>query len=111
MAKGFGGVPGNMQALVRQAQQMQEKLKKAQEGTKTIEIEGSAGGGEVKIIASGENKLVSVTISKELVASGDVNMIQDLIVLAANDALSKVQEQVQGELGKITGGLNIPGMF
>lgn len=109
MAKGFGGLPGNMQALMKQAQNMQQQLLKAQEESEGITAEGSAGGGMVKVVANGKNELVTVTVDPE-VMSDDVEMLQDLFLAAANEALRKVQEQVKSEMGKLTGGLNIPGL-
>lgn len=108
--KGFNGVPGNMQALVRQAQQMQEQLKKKQEETKKYSAEGSAGGGAVTAVASGESRIIELKITDKEILN-DTEMLQDLIMAAVNDALTKVQEKVQGEIGKVTGGVNIPGLF
>lgn len=111
MSKGFSGIPGNMQGLIKQAQKMQEQLKEAQEEAAGMTAEGSAGGGMVKIVANGKNELVSVIVEKEAVNPDDVEMLQDMILAAANKALSDVQERVKKELSKITGNLNIPGLF
>ena len=110
MAKGFGGMPGNMQQLMKQAQKMQDDLKKAQEKAKEIEAEAASGGGMVKAVANGDNQIVSLAIEKEVVDPSDIEMLQDLIVAAVNEALTKVNDSVQGELQKITGSMNIPGM-
>ncbi len=110
MAKGFGGMPGNMQALMKQAQEMQKQLLKAQENAETITDEGSSGGGMVRVVASGKNQLVSIEIEKDVVNPEDLEMLQDLILAASNEALRKVQEKVRSEVGKVTGGLNIPGL-
>lgn len=111
MSKGFNGMPGNMQAIMQQAKKMQEQLKQAQAEAKELSATGSAGGGMVEVVANGENQIVSVLIKKEIVNPEDVEMLQDLIVLACNNALSQVQDAVQEKLTSITGGLNIPGMF
>lgn len=111
MGRGFGGVPGNMQAMLRQAQKMQQDLQKAQESAKLITAEGSAGGGMVKAVVNGDNHIVSFMIDKQVVDPNDVEMLQDLIKAAANEALTKVQTAVQEELGKVTGGINIPGLM
>ena len=107
---GFNGVPGNMQALVRQAQQMQEKLKKKQEEAKAFTAEISAGGGAITVVVNGESKIVSIKFNNPEILN-DAEMLQDLIMVAVNEALTKVQEQVQTEIGKVTGGINIPGLF
>lgn len=111
MAKGFGGIPGNMQAMLKQAQKMQQELQQAQEEAKSITAEGSAGGGMVKVVANGDNQIVSITIEKEVVDPEDIDMLQDLVVAACNEALKRVQDSVQAEIAKITGGMNIPGMM
>lgn len=109
--KGFGGMPGNMQALMKQAQKMQEDLKRVQEETEKLTVEATAGGGMVKAVVSGNNQVVSLQIEKEVVNPEDVEMLQDLILTAINSGLQKAQEQTKSELAKITGGIGIPGMF
>ena len=111
MAKGFPGVPGNMQALMKQAQKMQQDLMKAQQEAEAFSCEGSAGGGAVKITANGKQEVTAVLISKEVVNADDVEMLQDLVKAAMNDALAKVKDHTKGALGSVTGGLNIPGLF
>lgn len=111
MSKGFKGMPGNMQAIMQQAKKMQEQLQKAQENSKFIEEEFSAGGGMVKVKVNGENKVLAITINPEAVNPKEVELLQDLLLAAINGALSSAQEKVQQELSKVTGGLNIPGMM
>lgn len=111
MSKGFGFPGGNMQALVKQAQKMQENLQKVQGAVAEYTAEGSAGGGMVKAVARGDNRLLNLTIDQEILSGGDGDMLQDLVVAAVNDALEKVQESVNKEMAKVTGGLNIPGLF
>ena len=111
MAKGFGGMPGNMQGLMQQAKKMQEQLQKLQEDSHTITAEGSAGGGMVKAVVNGKQELMSIAIDPQVVNPTDVEMLQDLVVAAVNDASRKAGEQVKEKMGGITGGLNIPGLF
>jgi DNA-binding YbaB/EbfC family protein len=104
MTKGFGN-------LVRQAQQLQAKMLKVQEEMATRTAEASAGGGMVTAVANGRQELVSIKVEKEVVNPEDVEMLQDLIVAAANAALKKAQEMVSEEMKKLTGGMNIPGLL
>ncbi len=108
--KGFGGMPGNLQGLMKQAQKMQQDLQRVQDEADKITGEGNAGGGMVKIVANGKNQIVSVVLDKKVVNPEDVEILQDLILAAANDALSKIQETLKKEMAKVTGGLPIPGM-
>jgi hypothetical protein len=107
-----GGM-GNMGDMMRKAQKMQEELVKMQEKIKTMEVEASSGGGAVVVKASGAKQVLSIKIEKELASSGDVEMLQDLVTAAVNEALSKAQEMADSESKKIAGnmGLNLPGMF
>lgn len=113
MAKGFkgGGMPGNMGALLQQAQQMQKNLEKAQEKAKTMTAEATVGGGMVTVVAKGNNEIESITISPDVIDPEDPEILQDLILSGVNESLRKVQAEVQGELGKATGGMNIPNLF
>ncbi len=99
---------GNM---MKQAQKLQSKMLKMQEELAGKTVETSAGGGMISVVANGRQQLVSITIDKEVVDPEDVEMLQDLILAAVNDALNKAQEMVAGEMGKLTGGFNIPGML
>jgi len=99
-----------MKNMMKQAQQLQKKMLKAQEELATKTIEASAGGGMVKVVANGSQKIESIVLEKEVVDPEDVEMLQDLILAAVNDALNKSQEMVSAEMGKLTGGLNIPGL-
>jgi len=106
--KGFGG--GGMQALMRQANQMQARMKKAQEELATREFEGSSGGGAVKVVAFGSNLIKSIDIQPDAMSGGDKDMLQDLILTAVNEALRLAKTTSEQELGKITGGFSLPGM-
>ena len=108
MAK--GGFP-NMQGLMRQAQKMQEKMQKAQEELKSKTVETSVGGGMIKVVFTGGQEMVSIEIDKEAVDPEDVETLQDLVLSAVNAGLKKSQELAQEEMGDITGGMKIPGMF
>lgn len=99
---------GNM---MKQAQKLQKKMVKLQEELAEKTVEASAGGGMVKVVANGKQQIESIHIEKEVVDPDDVEMLQDLIVAAVNDALAKSQEMVSSEMAKITGGLSIPGMM
>lgn len=105
------GLPGGMHALMKQANQMQMRMKKVQEELATKEFEGTSGGGAVVVKVNGDNKILAVTINPEVVKAGDVEMLQDLILTATNDAIRIAKETSQKEMDKVTGGLNIPGMF
>ena len=86
-------------------------MKKAQEDLAQKEFTGSAGGGAVNVKVNGENKILSLTIDPEVMKSGDVEMLQDLILAAVNDANKTAKDETAKEMSKITGGMNIPGMF
>ena len=105
--KGMKGI-GKM---MKQAQQLQAKMMKMQAelGEKTVET--TAGGGMIKVVANGKQQIVSLEIEREVVDPEDVEMLQDLVLAAVNDALNKSQEMAQAEMGKLTGGMNIPGLL
>lgn len=100
-----------MQGMLKKVQKMQSEMTKLQEELKEREVEGTAGGGAVKAVVNGNKNLVSLTLSPDAVDPEDVEMLQDLIVTAVNDAMKKVDEMTEKELGKVTGGLKLPGMF
>jgi DNA-binding YbaB/EbfC family protein len=96
--------------LMRQAQKLQEEMQKTQEEAKKKTAEASAGGGMVTVVASGAGEIVSIKIEKDVVNPDDVDMLQYLILAAANEALRRAQEMVSEEMSKLTGGLQLPGM-
>ena len=96
--------------MMKQAQKLQKKMLKAQAELATKTVEASSGGGMVKVIANGSQKIESIVFEKEVVDPEDIEMLQDLVLAAVNDALNKSQEMVSSEMGKLTGGLNIPGL-
>ena len=97
--------------IMKQAQMMQQKMAKLQEEAAQQTAEATAGGGAVTAVVNGKNQVLSLTIKKEAVDPEDVEMLQDLIVAAINEALAKVHTEMAEQMGKITGGLNIPGLF
>jgi DNA-binding YbaB/EbfC family protein len=98
----------NLQQLMKQAQEMQEKLQKQMEA---MVVEATAGGGMVSVKMNGQKQLLSIQIEPEVFSGGDKDMLQDLIVAAVNEGNRKVDEALQGQLGSMTGGLKIPGLF
>ncbi len=101
------GIP-NMGNLLKQAQQFQTKIAKLQEELEDRTVEASAGGGMVTVVVNGRQELLSITIEPEVINSDDKEMLQDLILAAVNDGLSKAKEMVNEEMGKLTKGLNLP---
>jgi len=101
----------DMGNIMKQAQQFQQQLSKVQEELGTKTVTGSAGGGMVTVTFNGRSELVDLAIEPEAVNPDDVQMLQDLIRSAVNDGLVKAKKLGQGELGKLTGGMNIPGLF
>ncbi len=100
-----------MNEMLRQAQIMQKKMAKMQEEIARKEFEASAGGGMVTVKANGEQEILSITIDPTTVDPEDVEMLQDLILAATNEAIKKAKDAVQGEMSQLTGGLKIPGLF
>jgi len=97
--------------LMKQAQKLQSKMLKLQEELADKTVETTAGGGMVKVVANGRQQILSIEIEKEVVDPEDVEMLQDLVLAAVNDALVKSQDMVSAEMGKLTGGMNVPGMM
>ena len=106
--KGFNG---GMAQLMKQANQMQLKMKKVQEELATREFEGTSGGGAVKAKVSGENKVLALTITEDVFKAGDAEMLQDMVIGAVNEALKTAKETSAKEMEKITGGMGVPGLF
>lgn len=102
---------GNMGNLMKQAQAVQEQLARVQEQAASKTVQGTAGGGMVTVTANGAMQIVSVRVDPEVVKSGDTDMLQDLIVAATNDALSKARDMMAEDMKAVTGGLKIPGLF
>lgn len=104
MAKGLGNI-------MKQAQQMQAKIARIQQELEQREIEATAGGGMVTARVNGKQQLLELKIEKDVVDPDDVEMLQDLVLAAVNEAIKQSQEMIKQEMGKATGGMNIPGLF
>jgi DNA-binding YbaB/EbfC family protein len=104
MAKGLGG-------MLKQAQKIQSQLARIQEEMAQKTIEASSGGGMVSVVVNGKQEVISIKIEREVVNPDDIDMLQDLILAAVNEGIRKSQEMVSEEMRKLTGGLNIPGLF
>lgn len=101
----------NMNQMMKQVKKMQQQMEKAQEELKEKTFETSAGGGMVTVTANGHKQILSIDIKEEVVDPEDIEMLQDLVLTAVNDVLKQVDEVVQKDMGKYTGGMNIPGLF
>lgn len=101
----------NMNNLMKQAQQMQAKLAMLQNELAEREVEASAGGGMVKVKVNGKQELLSISINKECVDPNDVATLEELVFTAVNQAMKQSQQMVQQAMSKVTGGMNIPGLF
>ena len=110
---GFPGMMGggNMQQLARQAQKLQQQMAEMQAALDAREFEASAGGGMVSVKVNGKKELLALSIKPEAVDPEDVEMLQDLVMAAVNEALRQADETIEREMGKMTGGLNMPGLF
>ena len=104
MAKGFGNI-------MKQAQKLQAQMAKVQEEMATKTVETSVGGGMVKVVANGKQEIVSIKIEPEVIDRDDPEMLEDMVLSAVNEALKRSQEMLSEEMGKLTGGLNIPGLM
>lgn len=105
-----GGMPGNMANLMKQAQRMQRQMEEQQKELETKEFRATAGGGAVEVTVSGKREVTKVKLSEEVVDPDDIEMLEDLIVAATNEALRKVEEETSAAMSKFTGGLG-GGMF
>ncbi|MFC3883422.1 YbaB/EbfC family nucleoid-associated protein [Bacillus songklensis] len=101
---------GNMQKMMKQMQKMQKDMQKAQEELAAKTVEGTAGGGMVTVLVNGNKEVLEVKIKEEVVDPEDIEMLQDLVLAATNDALKKMDEITNDTMGKFTQGLNIPGL-
>ena len=114
MAKrgGFpGGMPGNMNNIMKQAQKMQKQMEEAQAELEASEYTATAGGGAVEVTISGSKEITKIKLDPEVVDPDDIEMLEDLVLSAVNEALKKAEEASSNQMGKLTGGLNIPGLF
>ena len=109
--KGMGGGPQNMQAMIRQAQKMQEDMAALQEDLDAREYEIKAGGGVVGVKINGKKEILSIDIHPEIVDPDDIETLSDILVAAVNEAIKRVETTNSEEMDKITKGMNMPGMF
>lgn len=106
MLKGLG----NLASIMKQAQEMQGRMKDVQENLARLKVQGMAGGGMVTVEANGQQKILSCTVEDSLLESGDKEMVEDLLVAAVNQALDKAKQAAADEMSKVTGGMNLPGL-
>ena len=101
----------NMNAMIRQAQKMQDEISELQEENEAREFSATAGGGAVQVVVTGKKSIKSLTIQPEVVDPEDIEMLQDLVISAINEAINNVEETTETEMSKITGGVSLPGLF
>ena len=101
----------NMNAMIRQAQKMQDEITTLQEDIENREFSATSGGGAVSVVVTGKKTIQSLTINKEVVDPDDVEMLQDLVISAINEAVNQVESTTETEMSKITGGVSLPGLF
>jgi len=112
MAKGKGPmIPDNMNNMMKQIQKMQKDMTEAQEKLETENFEATAGGGAIKAIVNGKKELVSIELKPEIVDPDDIEMLQDLIIVAVNEALKTADEKMNNTMSKYTNGMSMPGLF
>ena len=109
--KGMGGGPQNMNAMLRQAQKMQEEMEALQADLDEREYDVSAGGGVVNVKINGKKEILSIGIEPEIVDPDDIETLSDILVAAVNEAIKRVEDTNSAEMAKITGGMGMPGMF
>lgn len=106
-----GGIPGNMGQMMKQVQKMQRDMEKTQQELEAKIYESSAGGGAIHVKVTGKKELVEIKLDPSIVDPDDVEMLQDLIMVAVNEAMKSAEDESAREMGKLTGGVNLPGMF
>ena len=111
LPKGMGGGPQNMQAMLRQAQKMQEDMAAKQEELDAREYDISAGGGVVSVKINGKKEILAIDLKPEIVDPDDIETLSDILVAAVNEAIKRVEDTNSEEMGKITGPMNMPGLF
>lgn len=111
LPQGFGGGAGNMNSMIKQAQKMQDDMAKLQEELEQKVYDVTSGGGAVQVSITGKREIKSITVKPEVVDPDDIEMLQDLLVAAVNEAIRKVDEISEKEMSNITGGLSMPGLF
>ncbi len=109
--KGMGGGPNNMQAMLRQAQKMQEDMGRVQQELEERSYDATAGGGAVKATVNGKHQLTALAVSPEVIDPEDAEMLADLIMAAVNEAQRKAADDAEKSMGAVTGGMSMPGLF
>jgi len=109
--KNMGGGAQNMNQMIKQAQKMQDQITELQEDIEEREFTATAGGGAVEVVLTGKKTLKSLTLKPEIVDPEDIEMLQDLIISAVNEAVNNVESTTEDEMSKITGGVSLPGLF
>lgn len=109
--KNMGGGAQNMNSMIKQAQKMQEQITELQNDIEEREFSATAGGGAVEVVVTGKKTVKSLTLKPEIVDPEDIEMLQDLIISAVNEAVNNVESTTENEMGKITGGVALPGLF
>jgi DNA-binding YbaB/EbfC family protein len=105
------GANQNMNAMVRQAQKMQDEIVELQNDIEAREFTATAGGGAVEVVLSGKKTIKSLTLKPEIVDKDDIEMLQDLVISAVNEAINNIEHTTEEEMNKITGGVSLPGLF
>jgi len=109
MNKGFGGM--GMNNMLNQIKKIQKEMQKLQEELENKTVEVSLSGGAITVVANGKKEIISIKIDREIVDPEDIEMLEDMVLAAVNEALRKADEMVTSEITKLTGGLNLPGLF
>lgn len=107
----MGGGAQNMNSMIKQAQRMQDQITELQEDIEGRDFSATAGGGAVEVVVTGKKTVKSLTIKPEVVDPEDIDMLQDLIISAVNEAVNNVESTTEAEMSKITGGVSLPGLF
>ncbi len=108
--KNSGGAQ-NMNQVIKQAQRMQDQITELQEEIEARDFSATAGGGAVEVVLTGKKTIKSLTLKPEVVDADDIEMLQDLIISAVNEAINNIEAETEAEMGKITGGVSLPGLF
>lgn len=112
MAKGKGPmIPGNMNNMMKQVQKMQKEMQEAQAKIEEQEFEATAGGGAILVVVNGKKEVIKIELKPEIVDPDDIEMLQDLIMVAVNEALKTADATMSKSMDKLTGGMNVPGLF
>lgn len=109
--KNMGGGAQNMNSMIKQAQKMQDQITELQEDIEARDFSATAGGGAVEVVLTGKKTIKSLTLKPEVVDPEDIEMLQDLIISAVNEALNSIESTTEAEMSQITGGVSLPGLF